>query len=243
VATPEPATKSRRDRHRPPKVDGPDPATVSEPRPSRPVVPRSKGKVLKYARKAGFRGRSANNFVLARKRVYKALTNATRDRHAKRWEFRANWIQVRPDSRLTRDQRADIAPKTRPHRPRRPLRLAPRPFSSPPPRPPGPSVQRMNAAARQHGLAYSRMQFALRRDNIQLDRKVLSELAVTEPLSFRAIVQRCQGVVAEARAEEREAGGAERATPGDLKELLLSRRPELTDAQRQYLRDLAMGKA
>ena len=34
-------------------------------------------------------------FKVARKRMYKALSNSQYDRHAKRWEFRANWIEVR----------------------------------------------------------------------------------------------------------------------------------------------------
>lgn len=55
----------------------------------------------------------------------------------------------------------------------------------------------MNAAARQHGLSYSRFQYALRLDNVQLDRKILADLAVTEPFTFRALVTRCKDVLAE----------------------------------------------
>lgn len=48
---------------------------------------------------------------------------------------------------------------------------------------------RINAAARLHGTTYSRLIAALKKANITLDRKVLSELAVNEPKAFEAIVK------------------------------------------------------
>jgi large subunit ribosomal protein L20 len=48
---------------------------------------------------------------------------------------------------------------------------------------------RINAAARINGTTYSRFIAALKKSNIQLDRKILSELAVNEPASFKAIVE------------------------------------------------------
>jgi large subunit ribosomal protein L20 len=48
---------------------------------------------------------------------------------------------------------------------------------------------RINAAARLHGTTYSKLIAALKGANIQLDRKVLSELAVNEPKAFEAVVQ------------------------------------------------------
>ena len=47
---------------------------------------------------------------------------------------------------------------------------------------------RINAAARLNGTTYSKLIASLKAANITLDRKVLSELAVNEPVAFKAIV-------------------------------------------------------
>lgn len=47
---------------------------------------------------------------------------------------------------------------------------------------------RINAMARMNGTTYSRLIAALHKANIELDRKVLSELATKEPKAFRAVV-------------------------------------------------------
>ena len=48
---------------------------------------------------------------------------------------------------------------------------------------------RINAAARINGTTYSRFIANLKKANVTLDRKVLSELAVNEPASFKAVVE------------------------------------------------------
>lgn len=48
---------------------------------------------------------------------------------------------------------------------------------------------RINAAARLNGTTYSRLIAGLKKANINLDRKVLSELAVNEPAAFKAVVE------------------------------------------------------
>ena len=48
-------------------------------------------------------------------------------------------------------------------------------------------IQRINAAAREHGLTYSRFISGLAAAGIEVDRKVLSDLAIHEPASFQAI--------------------------------------------------------
>lgn len=48
---------------------------------------------------------------------------------------------------------------------------------------------RINAAARINGTTYSRLIAALKKANISLDRKILSELAVNEPKAFEAVVK------------------------------------------------------
>jgi large subunit ribosomal protein L20 len=49
-------------------------------------------------------------------------------------------------------------------------------------------IQRINAGAREHGLSYSRFIHGLKLAEIDLDRKILADLAVTEPEIFAAIV-------------------------------------------------------
>ncbi len=55
-------------------------------------------------------------------------------------------------------------------------------------------ITQVNAAAREHGMQYSRFVNALGAADIELNRKVLSELAITEPLSFRAVLEVCKNI-------------------------------------------------
>lgn len=48
---------------------------------------------------------------------------------------------------------------------------------------------RINAAARLNGTTYSQLIAALKAANINLDRKILAELAVNEPAAFKAVVE------------------------------------------------------
>lgn len=48
---------------------------------------------------------------------------------------------------------------------------------------------RVNAAARQHGLSYSQLINIMHKKNIELDRKVLSEIAEKHPEVFKSIVE------------------------------------------------------
>lgn len=49
-------------------------------------------------------------------------------------------------------------------------------------------IQRINAAVREHGLTYSRFISGLAHAGIEIDRKVLADLAVREPEAFKALV-------------------------------------------------------
>lgn len=49
-------------------------------------------------------------------------------------------------------------------------------------------IQRLSAAARQYGLAYSRLINGLVHTHVPLNRKVLSELAATEPFAFKSVI-------------------------------------------------------
>jgi large subunit ribosomal protein L20 len=50
-------------------------------------------------------------------------------------------------------------------------------------------IQRINAAARLHGLTYGRFIHGLNKAGIELDRKVLADIAVREPQTFQSLVE------------------------------------------------------
>jgi len=56
-------------------------------------------------------------------------------------------------------------------------------------------IQRLNAAVRPFGLTYSRFINGLDRAGVTVDRKVLSDLAITEPAAFQAIVEKAKGAL------------------------------------------------
>ena len=51
-------------------------------------------------------------------------------------------------------------------------------------------IQRINAAAREHGLTYSRLIDGLSSAGVEIDRKILADLAVHDPDGFKALVDR-----------------------------------------------------
>ncbi len=51
-------------------------------------------------------------------------------------------------------------------------------------------ITRINAGARQHGLSYSKFMHALKQNDIELNRKVLADLAMNQPDVFKAIVDK-----------------------------------------------------
>jgi len=51
-------------------------------------------------------------------------------------------------------------------------------------------IQRINAAARQEGLSYSRLMGALHKNGVEINRKVLADLAMNHPEAFKAIVDK-----------------------------------------------------
>ncbi|HMX62333.1 MAG TPA: 50S ribosomal protein L20 [Candidatus Sumerlaeota bacterium] len=53
-------------------------------------------------------------------------------------------------------------------------------------------IARINAACRINGIAYSRLVNGLRIANVELDRKMLSELAINDPQGFTSIVERAR---------------------------------------------------
>ena len=99
-------------------------------------------KVLKAAK--GFYGRRKNTIRTAKAAVEKSMQYATRDRRAKKRNFRALWIQ------------------------------------------------RINAAVREHGMTYGRLIDGLNKAGIEVDRKLLSDLAIAEPEAFAALVAKAK---------------------------------------------------
>ena len=53
-------------------------------------------------------------------------------------------------------------------------------------------IQRINAAVRLHGMTYSKFINGLNKATIQIDRKILAELAVNQPDTFKILVEKAQ---------------------------------------------------
>lgn len=57
-------------------------------------------------------------------------------------------------------------------------------------------IARINAAAREQGLSYSRLMEGLRKAGIEVDRKNLADLAVAEPAAFAVLAERAKAASA-----------------------------------------------
>ena len=53
-------------------------------------------------------------------------------------------------------------------------------------------IQRINAGAREHGLSYSQLMGGLKKAGIELNRKVLADLALNHPDAFKGIVEKAK---------------------------------------------------
>ena len=53
-------------------------------------------------------------------------------------------------------------------------------------------IQRINAGVRMHGMTYSQFINGLKKATIEIDRKILAELAVNQPKAFKALVEKSQ---------------------------------------------------
>ena len=56
-------------------------------------------------------------------------------------------------------------------------------------------ITRINAGVREHGLTYSQFMNGLTKAGIELDRKVLSDIAVHEPEAFKSLVEQAQAAL------------------------------------------------
>ena len=59
-------------------------------------------------------------------------------------------------------------------------------------------IIRINAAARQNGLSYNQFMSGLRKAEIELDRKVLADLAVSDPPAFTAVADQAKAALEKA---------------------------------------------
>lgn len=71
-------------------------------------------------------------------------------------------------------------------------------------------IQRINAAVREHGLTYGRFIDGLNKAGIEVDRKVLSDIAIHEPEAFAALCEQAKSALAYLKESEF-AGAYERA--------------------------------
>ena len=53
-------------------------------------------------------------------------------------------------------------------------------------------IQRINAAARLEGMSYSQLMGALKKSGVVINRKVLADLAMNQPIAFKAIVEKAK---------------------------------------------------
>jgi len=95
----------------------------------------------------GYRGRVANNWILARRQAIRTLEYQNVSRKLIKLDMRKQWIQ------------------------------------------------QINAATRQFGISYGQFIHGLDRAYVNLNRKMLAELAVTEPFSFQALTEYSKGLV------------------------------------------------
>ena len=56
-------------------------------------------------------------------------------------------------------------------------------------------IQRINAGVREHGLTYSQFIAGIKRAGIEIDRKVLSDLAIREPTAFKSLVDQAKAAL------------------------------------------------
>lgn len=61
-------------------------------------------------------------------------------------------------------------------------------------------IQRINAGVREHGMVYSQFMNGLLKAGIELDRKVLSDIATREPAAFKVLVEQSKAALAKKAA-------------------------------------------
>jgi large subunit ribosomal protein L20 len=57
-------------------------------------------------------------------------------------------------------------------------------------------ITRVNAAARENGLSYSRLLFGLKKAGVEVDRKILADLAVNDAAAFQSLAEKAKAALA-----------------------------------------------
>jgi len=57
-------------------------------------------------------------------------------------------------------------------------------------------ITRVNAAARENGLSYSRLLFGLKKAGVEVDRKILADLAVNDAAAFQTLAEKAKAALA-----------------------------------------------
>jgi len=57
-------------------------------------------------------------------------------------------------------------------------------------------ITRVNAAARLNGLSYSQLMFGLKKAGVEVDRKILADLAVNDDAAFRSLAEKAKAALA-----------------------------------------------
>src|SRR3954468_14148700 len=76
-------------------------------------------------------------------------------------------------------------------------------------------IIRINAGARQHGISYSQLMHGLKLAEIELDRKILADLAVAEPKAFGALCDQAKAAIEKAAKAAAKAGKAPEKEAGE----------------------------
>ena len=77
-------------------------------------------------------------------------------------------------------------------------------------------IQRINAGARQNGMSYSRFIAGLRAAGVEVDRKILADLAVTDPAAFAALVKVAEGAAVTDAGPGPEENSPEETSPEEI---------------------------
>ena len=56
-------------------------------------------------------------------------------------------------------------------------------------------IQRINAATREHGMTYSQFMNGIKKAGLEIDRKMLADIAMHEPASFKLLVEQAQAAL------------------------------------------------
>ena len=105
-------------------------------------------------------------------------------------------------------------------------------------------IQRINAGVREHGLSYSQFIHGLKLAEIDLDRKILADLAATEPEVFAAVVAQARSALngdpVQTRIEVEREPVQEKAPPAPRKPRRQRKRraPEATDAAERKAKEM-----